>query len=289
MITRRTIIQIFIAAALYSVPLISQMLHLPERESSAPTGSQFYLIIAPLSREAREDSIFFQMTHGNIPRFLRALDTVRRSGTINGTTYLLEYYVTAEYMSVGCDSDYFLMPMTPVLAQRIADALDCMLPTAMMVDQIYRAAPLKLPPQPIPPDAEMITVARFWQHNDSVRKLRGPMMKQFPLGSLVGGTKKDVIIDPKIYSSLKSKVPRPVVIYGWHRLDGNPIQPVYNGHGETYADYSHGIRLISRHGKINGADVSLIDILEDPSFCSLIADSVIVKPFYTTSGSNRNQ
>jgi hypothetical protein len=201
---------------------------------------------------------------------------------------MLEYYVTADYVSVGCDSDYFLMPMTPILAQRIANFLECTLPTARMVDQIYRAAQLKLPPQPIPPDAEMISAARFWQHNDSVRTLRGPMADQFPLGSLVGGTKKDVIIDQKIYSSLKSKVPKPVVIYGWHRLDGNPIQPVYNGHGETYADYSHGIRLISRHAKINGADVSLFDILEDTMYCSLIADSVIVKPFYGNAGSDNS-
>jgi len=88
---------------------------------------------------------------------------------------------------------------------------------------------------------------------------------------------------------LKSRVPHPVVIYGWHRLDGKPIQPVCNGHGETYADYSHGIRLVSRHAKINGADVSLFDILEDTMYCSLIADSVIVKPFYGNFGPDKTQ
>jgi hypothetical protein len=34
------------------------------------------------------------------------------------------------------------MPMTPTLAQQLADRLDCVLPTARMVDRIWAAAPL---------------------------------------------------------------------------------------------------------------------------------------------------
>jgi len=37
-----------------------------------------------------------------------------------------------------------------------------------------------------------------------------------------------------------------VAIYGWHKLDGKPIQPLYTGHVDWYVDYSHGIRLVSR-------------------------------------------
>lgn len=267
---------------LTSAHLVSQTLHLPLRHDSSPTGSQFYSIIAPLSRTEREEVIFTNVMSGNIPNFLRRLDTIKTSKIINGILYTLEYYVTPDYLSIGSDTDYFLMPMTPILAQRIANALNCTLPTKIMTDQIYAAATVKLRPQPIPPDTDMAKVPRFWQHNDSVKALRNPLLGTYPLGSLVAGTKKDVIIDEKIYLSLKPRVPKPVVIYGWHQLNGVPIQPVYNGHGETYADYSHGVRLVQRLGKINGAEISLIDLMQDANYYSLIADTVMTKPFYET-------
>lgn len=263
-----------------SLQLFGQTLSLPPRSSSAPAGSQFYSIIAALPLQAREDTIFHHVAAGNIPDFLRTLDTITTAKSINGTSHTLEYYVTPDYLAIGSDDDYFLMPMTPVLAQRIANYLHCTLPTKIMVDQIYAKAAVKLRPQPIPPDADMDKVPRFWQHNDSVKALRMPLLGTHPLGSLVGGTKKDIIIDKKVYSWLKSSVPKPVVIYGWHQLNGSPIQPTYNGHGETYADYSHGVRLVQRSAKINGAEVSLIDIVKDPTYYSLIADTVLVKPYY---------
>ncbi len=276
----KTIIRVFFYICIVWLNLFSQILPIPDRISSAPAGSQFNAIISSLSLNAREDTIFEHITHGNIPQFLRNLVTVSTTKTIDGTSYTLEYFVTPDYLSVGSDSDYFLMPMTPVLAQRIANAMNCTLPTAKMVDQIYLAANVKLRPQPIPPDNYMMNVPRFWQHNDSVKALRNPLLGAFPLGSLVGGTKKDVIIDKKIYSWLKPSVPKPVVIYGWHQLNGIPIQPTYNGHGETYADYSHGIRLVLRQAKINGAEISLIDLMKDPVYYSLVSDTVIVQPFY---------
>jgi len=47
-----------------------------------------------------------------------------------------------------------------------------------------------------------------------------------PLGELVGGDKKDVVISNIIYGY---PAPGRVVIYGWHYLSGTPIQPLYNG------------------------------------------------------------
>ncbi len=258
----------------------SQQLLLPERPLSARTGSALYNALVPLNRAAREDTIYKEIVSGNVPGFLRTLVPVSTSKLINGTTYVLRYFVTPDYLAVGHDSDYVLMPMTPILAQRIANYLHCTLPTARMVDQIYSTASVKLRPQPIPPDANMDKIPRFYQHHDSVRALRTPLLGTHPLGSLVGGTKKDVIIDKRVYSWIRGAVPKPVVIYGWHQLNGSPIQPAYNGHAETYADYSHGIRLISRMAKINDADVSLIDLLQDPVFYSMLCDTVLVKPYY---------
>jgi hypothetical protein len=141
-----------------------------------------------------------------------------------------------------------------------------------MVDDIYAAAPLKLAPEPIPPGAEMITVPVFARHDSMVWLQRSLRLDQFPLGTLVGGTKKDVVISNMIRNQLKPDVLNPVVIYGWHRLDGVPIQPLYNGHGETYADYSHGIRLVQEAVQLNGVATTVSAILQDPALCAILSD-----------------
>lgn len=46
------------------------------------------------------------------------------------------------------------------------------------------------------------------------------------------------------------------------QFNGIPIQPLYNGHEQTYADYSHGIRLVQRVVILDSAAVMIDDILE---------------------------
>ena len=263
----------------------SQTLPVPPRPSDALTGSAFVNVIWSMPRDQREEQIYSQIVSGNIPNFMRQLKLVTTTANIGGSNHVAAYFVIPEYLAVGSDSDYFLAPMTPLLAQRICNALHCTLPTKKMVDQIYTTAPCKLRPQPIPPTAQMITVPVFSQHNDSVKALRFPILDQYPLGTLVGGTKKDVIISNYIYQNLKTNVPKPVVIYGWHQLNGLPIQPVYNGHEETYADYSHGIRLVLDSVVVDGNPKTFTQLLSDPTLCVLISDEgTILKPYYTLAG-----
>jgi hypothetical protein len=209
---------------------------------------------------------------GNIPDFMRTLVPVTSSASVGGTPRSVTYYVTADYLAVGRNDEYFLTPMTPLLAQRLADALQCTLPTRKMVNDIYAAAPLKLAPAPIAPSAEMIAVPVFARHDSMVWAQRSVQLVPFPLGTLVGGTKKDVVISNKIRNELKAGVPRPVVIYGWHQLNGVPIQPLYNGHGETYADYSHGIRLVQEAVQLDGAPTTVSAILKDGDLSAILSD-----------------
>lgn len=257
-----------------------QQLTLPENQTPEENGTDYINQILLFSPNERENTVYKIIVNGHIPNFLRTLVPIKATAVINQQEYLLEYYVTPDYLSLGNNNDYFLYPMTPILAQTIATTLDCILPTKKMVDQIYTAAVVKLPPQPIPPDSTMTMMPRFVQHNDSVQRLRKPLINLFPLGSLVAGTKKDIIIHPTIYSERKPNRPKPVVIYGWHRLNGKTIQPPNNWHQETYVDYSHGVRLVQRMAKINGADVSLVDILQDETYHTLISDTVLLKPYY---------
>jgi hypothetical protein len=250
----------------------AQTLPLPPRPADARDRDQILQTITPLARDVREDTLFQIVMRGNVPEFMRTLVPVSSSATINGKVYSVTYYVTPDYLCVGPDDRYFLTPMTPLLAQRIADALNCTLPTRKMVNDIYTSAGLKLGPEPIPPSAEMITVPVFAQHDSMVWAQREPELASYPLGTLVGGTKKDVVISNLIRTNLKPLVPKPVVIYGWHHLNGVPIQPLYNGHEETYADYSHGIRLVQESVLLNGSPTTVSDILKNDTLAAILSD-----------------
>lgn len=146
-----------------------------------------------------------------------------------------DYWVAPDYFAVGSDEDYFLCPISPMTAKIIGDRIDCALPSPPLVDAIWAAAAVKLTPEPIAPSAEMTTIPVFVKHNELVRRERERFSE--PLGALVAGDKKDVV---------SSDIPGKVAIYGWHRLDGTPIQPLYFGHDQRWVDYSHGVRFVHR-------------------------------------------
>ncbi len=257
--------------SLQSLP--AQVLNIPPRPANALKESVFVSMITPLSLQDRENAIYAQVVMGNIPDFMRALSPVTVNATISGTNHTATYYVTPEYLAIGADDDYFLMPMTPTLAQRIANKLQCNLPTKKMVDNIYATAAVKLRPQPIPPSPAMTTVPVFQQHNDSVWQLRREQLSDHPLGALVGGHKKDVVVTNKINN------PTPigkVAIYGWHQLNGVPIQPLFTGHGDTYADYSHGIRLVQLVMKVDSVSKTITEVLNDPNLAGLLSDEGLI-------------
>jgi len=260
----------------FTLTASSQTLPLPPRSSSASTGDAFAESVSSLSRADREERVFQEVMAGNVPQFLRTLVPVSSRATIGGADRAVTWFVLPDYLAIGSDENFFLMPLTPLLAQRLADALRCTMPTRKMVNAIYSNAAVKLAPQPIAPSAAMTTVPVFKQHNDSVRIQRATTLAQYPLGLLVGGHKKDVIISNSIVSNLKPAVPKPVVIYGWHQLNGTPIQPLYNGHGETYADYSHGIRLVQDSVTLDGVPATVASIVTDQTLWPLLSDEGVI-------------
>jgi hypothetical protein len=86
-------------------------------------------------------------------------------------------------------------------------------------------------------------------------------------GALVAGIKKDIVLSEKI-----SAKPDRVVIYGWHKPGGRPIQPVYSGHVWWYVDYSHGVRFVNNQVFIDGSPVLLSDILKDPVLFRMLSN-----------------
>ena len=77
--------------------------------------------------------------------------------------------------------------------------------------------------------------------------------------ALVSGHKKDVVT-----TNLPTGSPGCIAIYGWHRLNGTPIQPLSTVHGACYADYSHGIRLVSETVMVDGQPGAAEETCERP-------------------------
>jgi len=145
-----------------------------------------------------------------------------------------------EDLTILVSADYYMedgirMPVDLPRAYEIADEYDMLLPTVDMVDAIWEQADIRLDPQPLPPGPEMTKISYFRRHNDLIEdQLSGMDTK----GKLIAGHKKDLI-------RVRRNSPK-VAIYGWHRSNGKPIQPYSTVHGSYYADYSHGLRLISK-------------------------------------------
>jgi hypothetical protein len=280
----RTSTAFFLVWALTSNVSRSQILPLPPRPADALMGTALIAQFTPLSRDEREQTIFDNVMQGNIPDFQRALVSVTTTANIGGQIRTATFFVLPDYLALGSNADHFYIPMTPILAQRIANALHCTLPTRRLVDTIYARAAVKLRPQPIPPTAAMITIPVFAQHNDSVRSQRALSLSSQPLGALVGGNKKDLIISNLISQNLKTNVPKPVVIYGWHQLNGIPIQPAYNGHANTYADYSHGTRLVLDSLLLDGSPTTFTALITDTTLNVLVSDEgIIAQPYYSSA------
>lgn len=240
-----------------------ERLNAPSRPSGAPTGSAFMHQTANLLPDAREEAIYREIKRGNAPAFLWRLKPVSLSTTHKGKTHRGRVWVTPDYLAVGSESDFVRMPMTPMTAQKIADAFGCILPTRKLVDKIYEQATIKLKPQTLRPGPLMVTNGFYTLHNQMVSRQLGRSTH----GQLVAGHKKDVVL-----SNLLTRRPNRVAIYGWHVRARKPIQPLSTFHIDSYADYSHGIRLVNQWMEVDGKKMRVSEVLRDPSLAGLLSD-----------------
>jgi hypothetical protein len=262
----------------------AQSLPLPLRAADAPGGSNFVQRVRSLSGFQYDHEVSHQILAGNVPPFLRRLRPVTITNVAGGATNSATFFVTPDYLAVGTDDDFFRTPMTPATAQFVADKLGGLLPTRKMVDAIYNAAEVKLAPLPIPPSAAMTTVPVFALHNEMVRTQRLESLAAHPLGALVAGHQKDIVICPQLAGA-----PGKVAIYGWHRTNGTAIQPLYLGHIAAWVDYSQCIRLVQQSMIVNGATTTVAQVLADPKLCGLLSDQgVIEHPRYAAGESQTN-
>ena len=242
---------------------------IPPRAPSAPGGTAFVASLAALPRDRREQAIFKELSRGNVPDFLRSLRPIRLSlpgqPAADGRQRMVTatVWVMPDYLAVGSNEDFVRVPLGLPTATAIARRFGFVLPTRKLVDAIYQQAALRLPPVPMPAGPEMRSVHYLLRHNRTIEQQR----MGWHVDGIVAGHKKDLVLSERLMER-----PERVAIYGWHRPDGRPIQPLSIVHGAHYADYSHGVRLVAETVLVNGVPRSIYEVLEQPRLVRLLSD-----------------
>ena len=239
---------------------------IPARAATASGGHEFARRLEALSVPARDALIRAQLLAGNIPDFLRHLVPVSiPDGGVTPSRVQLTACVLPDYLAIGSDGDFVFVPMGLAAALEVAAGFGFTLPTPDLVDAIYRASAVKLAPLPLPASDEMRSTAYFIWHNDLIAQQRDTL--RAAIGELTAGHKKDLVLSSRLWS-----LPGRVAIYGWHRGPDEPIQPLSTRHGARYADYSHGVRLVSNTAYVNGMPRAMMEVLEDSALASRLTD-----------------
>lgn len=241
---------------------------IPSRDPGASTGSAWIQANMKLGGAVREQNILDEFLHGNVPQFMRDFKTIKVTDGVNTITYV----VTPDYLCIGTNEDYVRLPMSPLTAQKIADKYDCTLPTRKMVNDIWAQSTNKVAPLPWGPpyDADMEKTHRYGTHSS---RIQAQLAGKDPT-ALLSGHKKDVVLTNRLYPKNPA---RRVAIYGWIQANGKPIQDLNpSSHEDTYADYSHGIRLIANDVMVNGNPMRIQDVFKDPKLCKLISDEGVL-------------
>jgi hypothetical protein len=239
---------------------------IPARTGPALTGSQFVQYVSKMNPQEREQAIRAEILKGNVPEFLRKLVPVELHCELpSGRSLTATIFVAPDYLAIGSDKDFLRIPMNLHTAVAIADRFGFILPTKKMVDAIYLQSRYHLAPKPLPAGPQMRSTAYYWTHNQMIEEQAHALGVR--LGELLSGDKKDVVMTNRLAINIGR-----IAIYGWHRGPGQPIQPLSTVHGANYADYSHGIRLISEMALIDGKLRSVHDILHDSSTAKVLSD-----------------
>lgn len=277
----------------------------PGRPFGAPTGSAFIKTIAgkeaPTSWQRREDAIARELINGNFPDFLVqqwAAVPVKDGAGLEGRVWVMP-----DYLSVGNDQDWVYIPMSAPTAQRVADALTCVLPTAKLCHDIYQASTVQLPRierdywregkqraqrQSAPKDCSQVSTCAYEEHSDAIKK----QMKGLNVtpGTFVAGHKKDVII--------AANYPRNRVAFQGFYKDGIPAEPCNEkghkavdptckrpgtptfAHERIFADYAQGVRLVRAKMRVEGEPdlMNVSDVLAHERYHKLLSPEGRIVP-----------
>ena len=217
----------------------------------------------PLSISKREELILKKLIGGSASVKSRQLVPVSYEKKLSdGKIHQVTFYVTADYLSLGGEHNFLRTPINLLTVRNILQSLNAIIPTKLMVDKIYNRSTVKLSPRPMKPGPNMNSVEYFVNHNSYISNELDCYDYE-----LLGGVKKDVVLSKKLIEE-KEKI----AIYGWHQLNGKPIQPLSTIHIDRYVDYSHGVRLVARDVKVDGRWRSFREVLLDELLSELVSE-----------------
>lgn len=237
---------------------------MPVAPQAAGGGKQFVADTAKLNPLQREEAVLKAALSGQIPAHLKTTVPVTTTWTgPDGKTHTGQFFVAPDYLAIGTDDDFVRMPMSPLTAQKIADKQQAVLPTKKMVDLIYQQADAKLVARPMSYKGPMQSNDYLARHNEDINgDLAGVAQS-----ALKAGHKKDVVITNRLASK-----PEGVAIYGFHKANGTVWQPLQIPHENTYADYSHGIRLVSKTMLVDGQPMDIRQVMASKELYGLVSD-----------------
>ena len=201
-------------------------------------------------------------------------------------------FVSSDALKLGEAGDCFRPAVTAATAQRIADRLECILPTTRICDLVHqqataRATPCLQPADPVDrkrqglpccPDGttSMSDASAMRLHSERIdQKLDGEV-------GLVSNTGKQWVITNR----LLSKSPETAANYGWFDdsapyVSGSGLklwQPLSTQHNDAHTDYSQVQPiLVKQRMLVDNKPMSVFDVGRDPELCGLITDEGIVK------------
>lgn len=263
-----------------------------------------------LKRQAEvEELIYAEFRKGNVPDFMRPenFTSITLQKTIDGRKISITIRACVDYMAVGSNGDYLIVPVSALLAQRLADQFGFTMPTQKIVDVIddeskrvggylpFYAAPI-LAEKIINPHTGKSVLAgeagqswnfksygfyegRWMESGQFVEEQNRRIYEAWTgagsPGGIRSGHKKDVIYDAQNYMQ-SNEGGQPVVIY--HK----GIQGLSNVHKVDYKDYSHGVRFLSdsveltiteKDGRVTKETRTYASILNDPKLYQVLSYS----------------
>jgi hypothetical protein len=159
---------------------------------------------------------------------------------IEGPAYALDWPIVTVGLKQWRVAPHYIFPVGIGQAENIARDLGCELPTPALVDAIWQYADLRI--APITRSVENGLLKDWGPSMSSAEtfadqlRLIGEALEAVSEGGpykLLAGPCKDVVTCKGVLG-----------LYGWHRLNGVPIQPFYSRHARGHIDYSQGLRLV---------------------------------------------
>jgi hypothetical protein len=240
------------------------------------TGTDIEEELSEVSSTADVDKIIWKhVKAGHVPDYIA--EDYWKEVVIKENGHELKLLVAPDYFAVGTDDDPFRVGKeTPMLAQKVADHYDSILPSTKILRKIQEQASPKWSYTDVKSAPYNIPLAKIETHQALVaaNNLANKLFEKAGIDpgeedETQIGYRKAIVVGPDLDGSR-------VAIYGgrWSAA-GNIVQPYSTIHEAEYSDYSHGLVLVSRKAELDGEWVDLRDDVfgdKNPAIHGLVID-----------------